>query len=273
LPPSMAIRSTCGRNCSASAPNFLTALGQGYPVAGGLSQSAVNDRAGALAAGPGLRIAGAGALPAVFTGLLENLAKAALAAVVLVAISSVFYRPALRHMWRASRLDFYAAAIALGAVLLLGIRQGVLLAAAASILMLLARTSRPHVAFLGRVPGTNSYSDLARHRENEPLSGVIAFRPEASLIYINTEAAFETVLNRVRAAGSADIRTVVCDISASPYLDLAGSRMRGARDRRNRTEQKIELPPWIGEEVTANPRYGNSTLARSPIGSDAIADR
>ncbi len=99
-------------------------------------------------------------------------------------------------MWRVSRLDFYAAAIALVAVLLLGILQGILLAALASILMLLARASRPHVAFLGRIPGTNSYSDLARHPENEPLPGVIAFRPEASLIYVNADAVLETVLER-----------------------------------------------------------------------------
>src|SRR6478609_2456794 len=69
-------------------------------------------------------------------------------------------------------------AIALSAVLLLGILQGILLAALVSILMLLARTSRPHVAFLGRIPGTNSYSDLVRHPENEVLPRVLAFRPE-----------------------------------------------------------------------------------------------
>ena len=127
-------------------------------------------------------------------------------------------------MWRVSRLDFYAAAIALVAVLLLGILQGILLAALASILLLLARVSRPHVAFLGRIPGTNSYSDLARHPENEPLPGVIAFRPEASLIYVNADAVLEAVLSRLKRERS-DVRLVVCDLSASPYLDLAGARM------------------------------------------------
>ena len=131
--------------------------------------------------------------------------------------------PALLRMWRVSRLDFYAAAIALVGVLLLGILQGILLAALASILLLLARVSRPHVAFLGRIPGTSSYSDLARHPENKPLAGIIVFRPEASLIYINADAVFEVVLRRVRA--SSDLRLVVCDLSASPYLDLAGSQM------------------------------------------------
>jgi high affinity sulfate transporter 1 len=208
------------------AANLATALGHGYPVAGGLSQSAVNDRAGARTP---LALVFASFTLAVcllfLTGLLENLPKAVLAAVVLTAVSGLFDFPALFRMWRLSRLDFFAAAIALGAVLLLGILQGILLAALASMLMLLARTSRPHVAFLGRIPGTNAYSDLERHPENEPLPGGIAFRPEASLIYVNADFVLEAILNRLREAGGSDIRTVVCDLSASPYLDLAGSHM------------------------------------------------
>jgi high affinity sulfate transporter 1 len=208
------------------AANLAAALGHGYPVAGGLSQSAVNDKAGAHTP---LALVVASATLALcllfFTGLLENLPKAVLAAVVLTAIAGLLDFPALYRMWRVSQIDFYAAAIALGAVLVLGILQGILLAALASIVMLLVRASRPHVAFLGRVPGTTSYSDLARHPENEPLSGVIAFRPEASLIYVNADAVLEAVLERIRDAGSAELRLVVCDLSASPYLDLAGSHM------------------------------------------------
>ena len=208
------------------AANLATALGHGYPVAGGLSQSAVNDRAGALSPLALVFASVTLALCLLFlTGLLENLPKAVLAAVVLTAVHGLFDVPALFHMWRVSRLDFSAAAIALGAVLLLGILQGVLLAALASILLLLARVSHPHVALLGRIPGTNRYSDLTRHPENEALPGVIAFRPEASLIYVNADSVLEAILNHVRAAGSSDTRMVVCDLSASPYLDLAGSRM------------------------------------------------
>jgi MFS superfamily sulfate permease-like transporter len=208
------------------AANLVTALGHGYPVAGGLSQSAVNERAGARSPLALVFASVTLALCLLFlTGLLENLPKAVLAAVVLAAVSGLLDFPALFRMWRVSRLDFFAAAIALGAVLLLGILQGILLAALASILMLLARVSRPHVAFLGRIPGTNSYSDFARHPENKPLPGVIAFRPEASLIYVNTDSVMESVLNQLRNAGSPDIRMVVCDLSASPYLDLAGSHM------------------------------------------------
>src|SRR5262249_51643517 len=159
------------------------------------------------------------------TDLLENLPKAVLAAVVLTAVAGLVDVPALVRMWRVSRIDFLAAVIALVAVLLLGILNGILTPAVASILLLLARASRPHVAFLGRIPGTEIYSDTARHPENEPLPGVIAFRPESSLIYVNADGVLDVVLDRVREAATADVRVVVCDLSASPYVDLAGARM------------------------------------------------
>ena len=208
------------------AANLAAALGHGYPVAGGLSQSAVNDKAGARTPLALVVASAALALCLLFlTGFLRNLPSAVLAAVVLTAISQLLDFRALVRMRRVSRLDFYAATIALGAVLLLGILQGILLAALASILLLIARASRPHVAFLGRIPGTNLYSDCARHPENEALTGVIAFRPEASLIYINSEPVLDAVLDRLRAIGPNEIRLVVCDLSASPMIDLAGSRM------------------------------------------------
>jgi high affinity sulfate transporter 1 len=208
--------------------NLAAALGQGYPVAGGLSQSAVNDKAGARTPLALVVASITLALCLLFlTSLLENLPKAVLAAVVLTAILGLFDFRGLARMWRVSRIDFHAAAIAIVGVLSLGILQGILLAAVASILLLLARASRLHVAFLGRVPGTNSYSDLARHPENEPLARLIAFRPEASLLYVNAGSVFETVMARVVSDGSR-IRTVVCDLSASPYLDLAGARMLSA---------------------------------------------
>jgi SulP family sulfate permease len=206
------------------AANLTAALGHGYPVAGGLSQSAVNDMAGARTPLALVFASVTLALCLLFlTGVLANLPKAVLAAVVLAAVYGLVDIAALRNLWRVSRVDFYAAAIALVAVLLLGILQGILLAALASILMLLARASQPHVAFLGRVPGTSSYSDMARHPENEPLVNTLAFRPEASLLYVNADAVLEAVLERLRT--SSDIRLIVCDLSASPYVDLAGSRM------------------------------------------------
>ena len=208
------------------AANLATALGHGYPVAGGLSQSAVNDKAGARTPLALVFASITLALCLLFlTGLLENLPKAVLAAVVLMAVSGLMDFAALLRMWRVSRLDFCAAAIALVAVLALGILQGILLATLASVLMLLVRVSQPHVAFLGRVPGTNRYSDMTRHPENAPLPNVIAFRPEASLLYVNADSVLESVLRHLEEAGPSKIQLVVCDLSASPYIDLSGSRM------------------------------------------------
>ena len=95
--------------------NLAAAMGHGYPVAGGLSQSAVNDKAGARTPLALVFASITLALCLLFlTGLLENLPKAVLAAVVLTAVYGLLDFPALLRMWRMSRLDFYAAAIALG---------------------------------------------------------------------------------------------------------------------------------------------------------------
>ncbi|MDR6304291.1 high affinity sulfate transporter 1 [Nitrobacter vulgaris] len=206
------------------AANLAVAFGHGYPVAGGLSQSAVNDTAGARTPLALLFCSLTLALCLLFfTELLTNLPRAVLAGVVITAVYRLVDVRALLRMWEVSRIDFYAAAIALISVLLLGILQGVLLAALASILLLLIRASRPNIAFLGRLPESGRYSDSIRHEGVMPLVGVVAFRPEASLLYINAETILEAVLEKLRMVS--DVRLVACDLSASPYIDLAGARM------------------------------------------------
>jgi SulP family sulfate permease len=205
--------------------NLLVALGGGYPVAGGLSQSAVNDRAGAKTPLALVFASTTLALCLLFlTGLVQNLPRAVLAAVVLVAIKGLVDAPELARLRRASRLEFHVALIALVGVLLMGILKGVVLAAVASILLLLRQVARPHVAFLGRIPGTRRFSDLDRHPDNERLPGILVFRVESSLLYFNVENVLATVLARVQEAGR-QVRLVVCDLSASPYVDLAGAQM------------------------------------------------
>lgn len=159
------------------------------------------------------------------TGLLANLPKATLAAIVLTAVAGLINVPELLRLWRVSRVDFAAAAVALVGVLLLGILQGILLAALASVVMMLLRASRPHVAFLGRAAGTTHYSDMARHPENELIPGVLAFRPEGSLLYVNAENVQDAVLARLAAQPHGSIRLVVCDLSAAPHMDLSALGM------------------------------------------------
>ena len=212
-----------------AAANLATAAFGGYPVAGGLSQTAVNEGAGARSR---LSLIFASLTLVLcllfFTALLANLPKAVLAAVVLMAVRGLIDVRALVQMWRASRIDFLNAMVALVGVLLLGILQGILLAALISVLLLLALSSTPHIAFLGRIPGTTQFSDMQRHPENEPLVGVLACRPEASLLYLNADYVLGRILAELDSASGGPIQTVICDLSASPRMDLAGVRMLAA---------------------------------------------
>jgi MFS superfamily sulfate permease-like transporter len=157
------------------------------------------------------------------TGLLANLPSVVLAAIVLVAVRGLIDVHALRRLWRVSPAEFWIAMVALVGVLSLGILKGVLLAAIASLLFLLAGAAQPHVAFLGRIPGTRKYSDLARHPDNEPLQGVEIFRVESSLLYFNAEHVRQAVWAHI--GSTPQLRLVVCDLSAAPRIDVSGAEM------------------------------------------------
>ncbi|SDB97817.1 high affinity sulphate transporter 1 [Cupriavidus sp. YR651] len=207
------------------AANLAAGLFQGYPVAGGLSQSSVNDKAGARTP---LALVFAsitiGLCLMFLTGLLANLPNVVLAAIVLVAVKGLINIPELRHVWRVSRFEFVVSMAAFVAVLLLGILKGVIVAVLVSMLLLIRRAAHPHVAFLGRVPGTRLYSDIERSPDNESVPGVLIFRVEASLLYFNTEHVRAAVRQRTREI-TRPIALVICDLSNSPIVDLAGARM------------------------------------------------
>jgi sulfate permease, SulP family len=205
--------------------NFAVALSQGYPVAGGLSQSSVNDTAGAKTPLALVFASATIALCLLFlTGLLRNLPSVVLAAIVLVAVKGLIDVPALRRLWQVSRFEFGVAMVAFVGVLLLGILKGVMLAAVVSLLLLVGRAAHPHVAFLGRIPGTRRYSDLERNPDNEVVPGVLIFRVESDLLYFNVEHIRQVVWQKLRAA-TLPVQLVVCDLSTSPYVDVAGARM------------------------------------------------
>src|SRR5947207_9814030 len=136
------------------AANIAASLGQAYPVAGGLSQATVNDKAGAKTALSLVFASITIALCLLFlTGLLRNLPDVVLAAIVLAAGKGLINIPDVGRVRTLSRMEFGIAMAAFAGVLLLGILKGVLLAAIISILLLLHRAAHPRVARLGRVPG------------------------------------------------------------------------------------------------------------------------
>ncbi len=208
------------------AANFAAGFGCGYPLAGGMSQSAVNEKGGARSQ---LSLVFASVTIAIvllfLTGLMSNLPQAVLAAIVLMAIKGLVNPHELRHLYRVNKMEFRIAMVATLGVLAFGILKGVLLAAVFSLLLLLKRASNPRIADLGRLPGTDRFVDITHAPEAELLTDVLALRIETAMLYFNVENVRKEILGRV-ATGSA-IRTVVLDLSASPNIDLAGVRMLG----------------------------------------------
>jgi high affinity sulfate transporter 1 len=205
--------------------NLAAGLGQGFPVSGGMSQSLVNESAGARTPVSGFVAALLVLTVAVFfSDLLRNLPQPVLAAVVLMAVIGLFNIRTLTHLWRADRPEFAVAMAALAGVLASGLLRGVLIGAAISLVLLIRRASRPHVAILGRIPGSRRYSDLERHPDNEPVPGILIFRPEGALVYFNAEHVRECALARARAQ-IAPLHAAVCDLSAAPFVDMTGAEM------------------------------------------------
>jgi high affinity sulfate transporter 1 len=205
--------------------NLAAAVFQAYPLAGGLSQSSVNDKAGARTPLALVFASGTIGLCLIYlTGLLGNLPNVVLAAIVLVAVKGLIDIGELRHVWRVSRFDFGVSLVAFAAVLVLGILKGVMVAVVVSLLLLIRRAANPHVAFLGRIPGTRRYSDIERNPDNEAIPAALVFRVEASLLYFNVEHVRDAVWQRIRSIPG-PLKLVVCDLSASPITDLAGARM------------------------------------------------
>jgi high affinity sulfate transporter 1 len=205
--------------------NVAAGVGGGFAVSGGMSQSLVNEGGGARTPLSGLFAALVVlAVALFFSGLLAALPQPVLAAIVLMAVTGLIKVKALKRLWRAHRNEFLIAAAALLGVLGSGILRGVLIGAILSLLLLLGKAARPHVAFLGRIPGMSRFSDRERNPDNEEIPGVLLFRVEASLLYFNVDAVREEVEDRLHAAPQ-PVDLVVCDLSTSPHVDLAGAEM------------------------------------------------
>jgi len=205
--------------------NLASGLGGGYPISGGMSQSLVNEGAGARTPLSGLLAAGV-ILGVVlfFTHLLSALPQPVLAAVVLVAVAGLLQLSVLRQLWRSDRREFIAAIAALVGVLGSGLLRGVMIGAIISLLQLLQRVATPHVALLGRIPGTRRFSDRERNPGNEEIPGVLIVRPEAGLIYFNAEHVRDVIVERMRAAATRP-ELVVIDLSSAPQVDLQSAHV------------------------------------------------
>ena len=215
-------------NLALAASNLAAGLGGGLPVSGGTSQSLVNEEGGA-------RTPLSTALAAVFilvvvlffSHLLSALPQPVLAAVVLVAIAGLLKLATLKELWRSDRSEFVVAMAAFGGVLTFGLLRGVMIGAAISLVQLMRESSHPHVALLGRIPGTRRFSDRDRHADNELIPNVMIFRPESGLVYFNVDNVCEMILSRVYAEPTPP-KLVVLDLSAAARVDMQSAHMLAA---------------------------------------------
>ena len=201
------------------AANLGAALTGGYPVTGGFARSVVNFDAGAETPAAGAFTAIGLAVAAIaLTPLVYYLPNATLAATIIVAVLSLVDLSILQKTWRYSRADFIAVAATILLTLGLGVEIGVASGVGISVLLHLYKTSRPHVAEVGLVPGTQHFRNIDRH--NVQTDGtLLTLRVDESLYFVN--ARFLEDLIQKRVTEGCAIRNVVLMFSAVNEVDFS----------------------------------------------------
>ncbi len=226
------------------AANVTSALSGGIPVTGGFSRSVVNFDAGAATPAASLFAAAGMALAAQYlTPYLYYLPKATLAAVILVAVFQLIDFSHLRRAWRYSRGDFAAIATTIVLTLLLGVEVGVICGVVASLLLHLYETSRPHVAVVGEVPGTEHFRNVERHQViTHP--GIISLRVDESLYFANAAYIEDAIYSLVARTPGLRHVVLMCpavnaiDLSALEVLESVNERLAEAGLRLHLSEVK-----------------------------------
>lgn len=207
------------------ASNIAAGLVRGYPIAGGLSRSAVNAQAGARTPMSGVVTAGLVALTlTVFAPLLQTLPRAVLSAIIVVAVAGLVDVGFVRELWRSRPRELLPYGVTFVATLALGVSMGLALGVAASLVLFLARTTRPHTAVLGRLPGTDVFRNVARFPDAETVPGVVIVRLDAPLFFAN--AAYLTNQLRELVDGGQP-HAVIIDAGAVHDVDVSAmARLR-----------------------------------------------
>ncbi|KIN60089.1 Sulfate transporter [Sulfitobacter noctilucae] len=201
------------------AANLGAAFTGGFPVTGGFSRSVVNYDAGAETPAAGIFTAAGLAIAAVaLTPLVFYLPNATLAATIIVAVLSLVDLSILNKTWRYSRADFVAVAVTILLTLGLGVEVGVAAGVTISVLLHLYKTSRPHVAEVGLVPGTQHFRNIHRHKV-QTVPSMVTLRIDESLYFVN--ARFMEDLIQTRVTEGSDVRDVVLMFSAVNEVDYS----------------------------------------------------
>ncbi len=199
--------------------NLASAASGGFPISGGFSRSIVNFEAGAATPAAGLFTAILIALVAVFlTPILFWIPRVCLAAIILVAVYSLIDFSMLSKSWRYSKADFSAVALTLFLTLAVGVELGIAAGVLVSILIHLYKESKPHVAVIGRVAGTEHFRNVNRHQV-ETFPNQLSIRVDESLYFANTRYLEELIFELI--ADKPDLRHVILMCTAVNKVDLS----------------------------------------------------
>ena len=214
--------------------NLSAAFTGGFPVTGGFARSVVNFDAGAQTPAAGLFTAAGITLASVFlTPALYYLPQATLSATIVVSVLSLVDLSIMRRTWNYAKSDFLAVVATLVATLTLGVETGLVVGVGTSIALYLYRTSRPHMAEVGLVAGTEHFRNVQRH-EVTVSPRVLSLRVDESLYFANSRALEDRINNAVASRPELEHVVLQCsaindiDASALESLEAIGLRLREA---------------------------------------------
>ena len=226
------------------ASNIAASISGGFPVTGGFSRSVVNFDAGAETPAAGAFTAiGIGLAALTLTPLLFFLPKATLAATIIVAVLSLVDMGALKRTWNFSRSDFFAMLATILLTLAEGVELGIIAGVGLSILLHLYRTSKPHSAIVGRVPGTEHFRNIDRHHV-ETDNHILTLRVDESLYFANARYLEDRVYDLVMSNPNIEHLILMCpavnfiDASALESLEAINHRLNDSGVTLNLSEVK-----------------------------------
>jgi SulP family sulfate permease len=194
-------------------------LSNGYPVSGSFSRTAVNAASGARTQLAGILSAGVVALTLfVLTPMFRPLPHAVLASVVIMAVAGLVDVREARRLWTVKRSDFWLLALAFTGTLGFGVELGLGISVVASLAVVLRQTTRPHIAVLGRIPGTTQFRNVDRSPSAVTTDGVVVVRVDAPLYFANLDYLREKLTN-LEEEQDGRLRVLVLDATSVTELD------------------------------------------------------
>ncbi|MGB0521867.1 MAG: SulP family inorganic anion transporter [Flammeovirgaceae bacterium] len=199
--------------------NIVGSLFSSYPTTGGFSRSAVNDQAGAKTNLAALVSATLIGLTLLFlTPLFYHLPKTVLASIIMVAVFGLIDFKYPRFLWKNMSQDFFMFAATFLITLLVGIKEGIIAGVIISLLIMIYRSAKPHMAVLGHLPGTSDYRNVERFEEIQERPDVLAIRYDAQLYFANTQHFIDSIKCHIQRKGS-ELRLVVMHCGSMSYID------------------------------------------------------